>query len=71
MYATKCSNCGQLINLKNEELIAAIAEVEASGNTSYHMACPKCRRPIKMSLKQMKLKVPRPIELPTKSEKSE
>jgi hypothetical protein len=61
MYSTKCGNCRQLINLKPDEILAAIAETEAAGHTTYQMPCPKCRRPVKIPLKTLKLNIPRTI----------
>lgn len=61
MFSTRCANCKQMIQLKNEELMAAIAETETAGHTVYQMPCPKCRRPVKIPLKTLKLKVPREV----------
>lgn len=60
MYSMRCPSCSQPITLKNEEIIAAIAESEAAKHVTYNMACPKCRKPVKIPVKQLKLKVQRP-----------
>ncbi|HRE49161.1 MAG TPA: hypothetical protein PLD47_15640 [Aggregatilineales bacterium] len=61
MYSTRCTSCGQLIQMKTEEIQAAISEAEAAGHTTYQMPCPKCRRPVKMTVKALKLKLPRAV----------
>jgi hypothetical protein len=61
MYSTKCGSCGQLISLKGDDLEAAIVETEAADLKHYQLACPKCRKPVKMPLNAMKLKRPRPV----------
>jgi phage terminase large subunit GpA-like protein len=64
MYSTKCSQCGQLITLKADEMRAAITEAEAHNHAAYQMACPKCRRPVKIAVKTLKMKLPRPVVAP-------
>lgn len=61
MFSTRCSYCRQLINLKPDEIRAAIAETEAARNKTYQLECPKCRRPMKIPLKTLKLKLPREV----------
>lgn len=61
MFSIRCGNCKQLINMKPDEMRTAIAETEAAGNVSYQMPCPKCRRPVRIPLKQLKLKLPRAV----------
>lgn len=61
MYSIRCSSCGQLITLKPDEIQAAIAESEAADRLTYQMPCPKCRRPVKMQVKTLKLKLPRTV----------
>ena len=58
MFSTQCSSCRQLINMKTEEVRAAIAEAESKGLTHYAMPCPKCRKPVKIQVKELKRKLP-------------
>lgn len=62
MYSTRCTHCQQIITLKGEEIQAAITEAEAAGRPNYEMKCPRCRKPVKMQVKMLRLKLPR--ELP-------
>ncbi|MCE7947490.1 MAG: hypothetical protein DYG88_08695 [Chloroflexi bacterium CFX4] len=64
MLSTKCTSCGQLISLKNEEIKAAIAQVEEAKQSHYQMPCPKCRRPVKITLKMLRLRLPREMPAP-------
>jgi hypothetical protein len=61
MFSTRCNNCHQLINLKTEELKDAIDYAEAQGEKIYAMKCPHCRKPIKLQVAQLKLKMPRTL----------
>ncbi len=58
MFSTRCTHCRQLINLKTEEVRAAVAESEAKHEKIYVMHCPKCRKLVKLQVKQLKLKIP-------------
>lgn len=71
MYSTRCTNCRQLINLKTDELREAIEQAEANRSKIYTMNCPKCRKQVKLQVSQLKLKLPRPVELPTQQENGE
>jgi hypothetical protein len=62
MYSTRCTNCNQLITLRTEDMLFMIQESEAQNRTTYQLNCPKCRRPVKIQLKVLKMKVPRPAE---------
>lgn len=71
MYATKCASCSQPITLKTEEIRDAIAEAESHNFTHYQMSCPKCRRPVKIPVKLLKLKLPRQTTEPANEPTSE
>jgi hypothetical protein len=58
MFSTRCTHCRQLINLKTEEVRAAVAESEEKHEKIYVMHCPKCRKLVKLQVKQLKLKIP-------------
>lgn len=58
MYSTRCTYCRQLINLKTEEVRAAIEEATAKKEKIYVIHCPKCRKLVKIQVKQLKLKLP-------------
>jgi hypothetical protein len=62
MFSTKCPSCSQLITLKTDEIRTAVAEAEAQQHAHYAFACPKCRRPVKVPVKLLKLKLPRTSE---------
>ncbi len=58
MYSTRCTYCRQLINLKTEEVRAAVEEATAKKEKIYVMHCPKCRKLVKIQVKHLKLKLP-------------
>jgi hypothetical protein len=64
MYSTRCPSCSQIITLKTEEIREAVSAAEAAGHPHYTLSCPKCRRPVKMPVKLLKLKLPRPSSTP-------
>jgi len=59
MYSTKCGSCRQLINLKPDEIRAAVDEAEAKKQKLYVMPCPKCGKQVKIQVSQLKLRLPR------------
>lgn len=61
MYSTRCTHCQQIITLRGEEIQAAITEAEAAGRPNYEMKCPRCRKPVKIQVKMLRLKLPREI----------
>jgi hypothetical protein len=61
MYSTRCTHCQQIITLKGEEIQAAITEAESAGRPNYEMKCPRCRKPVKIQVKMLRLKLPRDI----------
>lgn len=60
MFSMRCPNCKLPITLKQEEVVAAVAEAEAAKHVTYNIDCPKCRKPVKIPVKQLKLKIIRP-----------
>lgn len=58
MFSTKCTYCRTLINLKNEELRAAIDQTEAEHQSHYSLHCPKCGRVNKIQVKELKRHLP-------------
>ena len=55
----RCFYCGWNFNLTPAEIATAGAEADASRATTYMVHCPKCRRAIKVPVKQMRRFVPR------------
>ncbi|HVO43195.1 MAG TPA: hypothetical protein VMT34_11255 [Aggregatilineales bacterium] len=58
MFSTRCTSCQQLINLKTEEVRQAVEETEAKHEKFYGMPCPKCKKLVKISVKELKRKLP-------------
>ncbi|MEP7288651.1 MAG: hypothetical protein ABI947_23105 [Chloroflexota bacterium] len=72
MFSTRCTFCRQLINLKTEEVREAVEQADAKHEVLYVMHCPKCRKLVKIQVRQLKLKLPRPeADLPTEETPSE
>ncbi len=59
MYSTRCPHCRQLIQMKTEELRAAVEKAESEKQSHYEMNCPKCGKYLKLQVKEMKRKLPR------------
>lgn len=55
-----CSYCRHSFNLGRDYLEQAVAEATAARQKYHAMECPKCRKTIKVSLKQMARYVPKP-----------
>jgi len=70
MYSTRCPHCRQLVQLKTEEVRAAVEQMQAEKKTHYEMHCPKCRKLIKLQVKELKRKLP-PVEAPQTEESAE
>ena len=71
MFSTKCIHCKQLINLKTEEVRQAVEQAESAHQTHYEMPCPKCRKPVKIQVRELRRKLPptpAPATEPTTSE---
>ncbi len=70
MYSTRCPYCKQLIQLKTEEVRSAVEQTQADKQSHYEMHCPKCRKPIKIQVKDLKRKLP-PVETPAETPSDE
>ncbi len=55
----RCQRCGFMFTLSREALAAALAEIEETPTRHYNVECPKCRRQIKVPVKQMRRFQPR------------
>jgi len=64
MYSTRCTNCRQLVNLNNEEVRLALAEAEEKKEKVFVTHCPKCRRVVKIQVKDLKRTLPLPAPQP-------
>ena len=62
MLNFRCFNCGWPINLNRDELQAAVTEAEGKGEAYYMVSCPQCRRANKVSVRQMRRRLPRDWE---------
>jgi phage terminase large subunit GpA-like protein len=73
MYSVRCSSCGQLVSLKNDEMRSMVDEAEAQNLAHYNMPCPKCRRPVKIQVKELqnRLKLSAGSLPPTAAERKE
>ncbi|MBN1286125.1 MAG: hypothetical protein JXB47_12075 [Anaerolineae bacterium] len=70
MFSLRCFKCGWPINLNRAELETAVAEAMAKDEAHYALVCPSCRRVNKISVKQMRRKLPRdwqPVAQPTEA----
>jgi len=71
MYSTRCTNCRQIVNLNNEEVRLAIAEAEEKKEKLFVTHCPKCRRVVKIQVKDLKRTLPLPAhEVETPAEEN-
>ncbi len=59
MFNLRCFKCGWPINLKRAEIEAAVAEAMKDNAAHYTLTCPQCRRINKVSVKQLRRKLPR------------
>jgi uncharacterized protein with PIN domain len=72
MFRLRCFKCGWSISLNRAELEAAVAEADAKGENHHVIICPKCRRANKVSVRQMRGKLPRrPQPAPEPTEPAE
>lgn len=55
----RCQRCGYMFTLSREAVAAALEEVEQTQAKHYDVACPKCRRQIKVPVKNMRRFQPR------------
>ncbi|MBE2197052.1 MAG: hypothetical protein IAE79_00485 [Anaerolinea sp.] len=64
-----CSYCRHSFNLTRDYLAYAIAEADEKRQKYHAVECPKCRKTIKVSVKQMRPFVPAaPVEEPVVGE---
>lgn len=70
MYSTRCTNCRQLVNLNSEEVRLALAEAEEKKEKLFVTHCPKCRRVVKIQVKDLKRTLPLPAPEPVEPEHS-
>lgn len=65
IYSTRCTNCKQVFQLKQDEIQAIVAEGEEKKLKFYPLPCPKCRRPVKIQIRDLKRKLTQvPAETP-------
>lgn len=55
----RCQRCGYMFTLSREAVAAALEEVEQSQARHYDVVCPKCRRQIKVRVKDLERLRPR------------
>ena len=55
----RCQRCGYMFTLGREAVAAALEEVEQTQAKHYDVVCPKCRRQIKVPVKNMRRFQPR------------
>jgi hypothetical protein len=68
MFNLRCFKCGWPINLNRAEIEAGVAEAMANGESHHTITCPHCRRTNKVSVKQMRRRLPRGWKPPTTPE---
>lgn len=49
----RCQRCGYMFTLSREAIAAALEEVKQSQAKHYNVDCPKCRRQVKVPIKDM------------------
>jgi hypothetical protein len=55
----RCQRCNYMFTLSREAVTAALEEVKESNAKHYNVECPKCRRQIKMPVKNLQRGQPR------------
>jgi ribosomal protein S27E len=50
----RCQRCGYMFTLSREAVTAALEEVKGTRAKHYNVECPKCRRQIKMPVKNLR-----------------
>ena len=55
----RCQRCGYPFTLGREAIVAALEQVKESEAAHYNFDCPKCRRQIKVPVKNLRRSVPR------------
>ena len=56
----RCQRCGYMLTLSREAIATALDEAEQTQAKHYNFDCPKCRRRIKVPVKNMRRLRPRP-----------
>lgn len=49
----RCQRCGYMFTLSRQAVTAALEEAEQTQTKHYNVDCPKCRRQIKVPVKDM------------------
>ncbi len=55
----RCQRCGYMFTLSHEAVTAALEEIEQTKTKHYNVECPKCRRQIKVPVKDLQRHRPR------------
>ncbi|MCP4538544.1 MAG: hypothetical protein GY832_15530 [Chloroflexi bacterium] len=55
----RCQRCSFMFTLSREAVTAAIEEIKESHVKHYNVECPKCRRQVKMPVKDLQRGQPR------------
>jgi DNA-binding LytR/AlgR family response regulator len=50
----RCQQCRFMFTLSREALTAALEEIEKAPTKHYNIECPKCRRQIKVPVKEIR-----------------
>lgn len=56
-----CSFCRHSFNLGRDYIVQAVADAEENNHKYHGLECPKCRKLIKVSLKEMRRYVPKNV----------
>lgn len=64
----RCPFCRTSFNLSRDVVVQAVAEADEKKQKHYVVECIKCRKVIKVSVKQMRRFVPKETELETTEE---
>ena len=64
----RCPYCRTSFNLSRELVVQAVAEAQEKKQKHYGVECIKCRKLIKVSVKQMQRFIPRQTEPETETE---
>jgi hypothetical protein len=65
---TRCYRCGWSYAIKQDEIMAALQQLEAEGGVHYDVRCPRCRHVNKLSIEQLRRAAPRPAAQPAPEE---
>ncbi len=59
MMQARCQRCGYMLTLARDAVAAALEEIKETPTKHYNVECPKCRRQIKIPVKNMRRGQPR------------